>query len=143
VQSILFNHIGVDELGDLFTQAMGLLNEYFNQIDQESNISMEVSKIIHISLCMIFIAHSTITNTSKELQKKGQAESNGKEFLEKVLQMILPSYALKQIAELITLVLDRIVQLPSPWLEAAVPLITWFTLHKNDGLVSTLSEVHP
>lgn len=49
--------------------------------------------------------------------------------------MHLPSIALKQIAEILLLILDRIINIPSPWLEALTPIITWFTLHKEDNLV--------
>jgi|LauGreDrversion4_2_1035121.scaffolds.fasta_scaffold131471_3 hypothetical protein len=43
-----------------------------------------------------------------------------------------------QIAELLSLILDRISSLPSPWLEALTPLLTWFTLHKGDDLVKNI-----
>lgn len=57
--------------------------------------------------------------------------------------MILPRNALKQIAEIIILIADRITQIPSPWLEALTPLLTWFTLHREDNLVTTLFESNP
>lgn len=57
--------------------------------------------------------------------------------------MNLPSYALRQIAEILSLILDRIIALPSPWLEAATVITTWFTLHKDDHVVSTILSTHP
>lgn len=70
VQSILYTHISIDELDDLLFQTLQLLKEYFASIDSESNKSGEVAKIIHICLCMIFIAHATITDASKQVIKK-------------------------------------------------------------------------
>jgi len=46
--------------------------------------------------------------------------------------------AITQICELLALILDRISSLPSPWLEALIPLLTWLTLHKHDSLVSSI-----
>jgi hypothetical protein len=48
--------------------------------------------------------------------------------------------ALNQISQLLYLILDRIAGLPTPWLEALAPLVTWLTLHKNDALLSTLFQ---
>jgi hypothetical protein len=59
------------------------------------------------------------------------------------MKSTLPTMALLQIAEILTLILDRILSLPSPWLEALTPLITWLTLHKNDSLLQNLFEVSP
>ena len=44
---------------------------------------------------------------------------------------------------MLLLILDRITALPSPWLEASTVLITWFTLHKEDHVVSTIFKTHP
>jgi hypothetical protein len=57
--------------------------------------------------------------------------------------MTLPSMAMNQIAELLALILDRISNVPSPWLEALTPLLTWLTLHRNDPLVSNLFQASP
>ena len=40
-------------------------------------------------------------------------------------------------------ILDRISAVPSPWLEALTPFLTWFTLHKNDSLVTTILSHTP
>ena len=45
------------------------MNEFFILIDKESNKADEISKIIHVSLIMIFIAHATISDTIKDLSK--------------------------------------------------------------------------
>ena len=58
--------------------------------------------------------------------------------IEKVLSQTLPTFALKQIAELLLLILDRISQVPSPWIEALTPLVTWLTLHRDDSLVKII-----
>ena len=46
--------------------------------------------------------------------------------------------AVTQICELLSQIVDRISAIPSPWLEALTPLLTWFTLHKSDSLVSSI-----
>jgi len=46
--------------------------------------------------------------------------------------------AVTQICELLSQIVDRISCIPSPWLEALTPLLTWFTLHKSDSLVSSI-----
>jgi hypothetical protein len=81
---------------------------------------------------------------AKNGKDSGKAISlSQEELLGKVLSMPLPSYALRQIAEILSLILDRIIALPSPWLEAATVITTWFTLHKNDHVVSTILSTHP
>lgn len=57
--------------------------------------------------------------------------------------MPLPQMAITQICELLSQILDRISSLPSPWLEALTPLLTWFTLHKGDSLVDTILNHSP
>lgn len=61
VQSILYTHIAIDDLDDTMAEAHHLLNNYLVQLDKESNISGEISQIVYLSLCEIFIAHATIT----------------------------------------------------------------------------------
>jgi hypothetical protein len=46
--------------------------------------------------------------------------------------------AVTQICELLSQIVDRISSIPSPWIEALTPLLTWFTLHKSDSLVSSI-----
>lgn len=46
-----------------------LMNEYFRQIDKETNKKDEIYKIIHLSICMIFSAHATIADAIKDLDK--------------------------------------------------------------------------
>ena len=46
--------------------------------------------------------------------------------------------AVTQICELLSQIVDRISAILSPWLEALTPLLTWFTLHKSDSLVSSV-----
>jgi hypothetical protein len=74
VQGILYTRIGIDELDKLPEQALNLLNDYFSVIDKESNKSGEINKIIHICLSMIFIAHATITDSSKDFMKHFKEE---------------------------------------------------------------------
>lgn len=54
--------------------------------------------------------------------------------------MHLPSIALKLIGDILIHIFDRITVIPSPWMESCSPLITWLTLHKHDGLVTTLFQ---
>lgn len=63
--------------------------------------------------------------------------------LPKIIKMTQPSFALKQIAQILVLVLDRITQLPSPWLEASTVIITWLTIHKADPVVETIFKMNP
>ena len=50
--------------------------------------------------------------------------------------------ALSQISEFLTLILDRISILPSPWLEGIVPLLTWLTIHKGDQLLNAVFDLN-
>jgi hypothetical protein len=45
------------------------MHEYFGQIDKESNKREEINKVIHLSLCMIFVAHATIAEAIKDNEK--------------------------------------------------------------------------
>jgi hypothetical protein len=69
IQSILYTRIGIDELEDLSKNQTILIKDYFASIDKESNKSQEVNKIIHVCITMIFIAHATITEGTKEFIK--------------------------------------------------------------------------
>lgn len=40
-------------------------------------------------------------------------------------------------------IIDRISIIPSPWLEALNPFITWFTLHREDQLVDCIFKRNP
>lgn len=40
------------------------------------------------------------------------------------------------------LIIDRISQLPSPWLESLTPIITWLTLHKDDDLLIAFFDLN-
>jgi hypothetical protein len=68
-QGILYTRIGIDELEGLELEIKKLMEDYFIQIDKESNKQDEINKIIHIALIMIFIAHATIMDTIKDLKK--------------------------------------------------------------------------
>ena len=63
--------------------------------------------------------------------------------LESALKLTLPQMAINQISEVLSQILDRISAISSPWLEALTPLLTWFTLHKNDSLVSSILNHTP
>jgi len=51
--------------------------------------------------------------------------------------------AITQITQMLTLVLDRISSIPSPWLEALIPLTTWLTLHRDDSLIEAIFQNSP
>ena len=87
-----------------------------------------------LSFILIFIAHATISEASKELQ----ASDKENDVLTSVFKQNLPSLALKQIAETMLVLLDKIFKYPSDWLLLVSPLIHWLTLHMKDGLVDTL-----
>jgi hypothetical protein len=78
------------------------MHDYFALIDKETNKREEINKVIHLALCMIFVAHATIAEAIKDHEKlerkkrkkleheeeeKGEA-SEGK--LELALNMTLP-----------------------------------------------------
>jgi hypothetical protein len=45
------------------------MQEYFSLIDKETNKREEINKIIHLSFCMIFVAHATIAESIKDHEK--------------------------------------------------------------------------
>lgn len=159
-QGILYTKIGIDELEDLKAYMFKLMQEYFSQIDREVSKKEDINKIIHLSLCMIFCAHATIAEAIKDVEKqtrkqrkRGDAEeerkSSGEESdgepdqLAQALKLTLPQMAVSQITHMLTMVIDRISQIPNPWLEALVPLITWLTLHKGDSLIEAVFNNSP
>jgi Est1 DNA/RNA binding domain len=71
-QGILYTKIGIDELDELKAYFFKLMQEYFAQIDKDSNKKDEINKIIHLSLCMIFAAHATIAEGIKDIQKQSK-----------------------------------------------------------------------
>eukprot|EP00347_Sterkiella_histriomuscorum_P013648 403363909 len=153
-QSILYTRIGIDELEQLEPEVHRLLNEYFLQIDRESNKSDDINKIIHLSIVMIFIAHATIADSIKDIQKQKlkkmsqkstdeEDDSSQESELEKALGHQLPKYALLQLQQLLMLIVDRISQLPSPWIESLTPILTWLTLHKEDDLLVAFFDINP
>jgi hypothetical protein len=62
-------------------------------------------------------------------------DDDEKEILNKVFKLELPKFALRQIAEYSLCLLDKIFTVPSEWINAISPLIIWFTLHTEDGLI--------
>jgi hypothetical protein len=54
-----------------------------------------------------------------------------------------PNLALKQIGEIMLLLLDRIFKIPSDWIKVLSPLILWMTLHVEDKIVSHMFKVCP
>ena len=45
------------------------MHDYFSLIDKESNKREEINKVIHLALCMIFVAHATIAEAIKDHEK--------------------------------------------------------------------------
>jgi len=68
-QGILYTKIGIDELDDLKTYLFKMMHEYFTLIDKETSKREEINKVIHLSLCMIFVAHATIAEAIKDNEK--------------------------------------------------------------------------
>lgn len=145
-QAILYTKISIDELDDIRSYMFKLMHEYFGLIDKEVNKKDEINRVVHISLCMIFAAHATIADVlsdSKRHSSKSEEEAEERkagetDMLEHVMRSTLPSMALSQIAELLGLILDRILSVPSPWLEGLTSIVTWLALHQNDSLLPTL-----
>ena len=46
--------------------------------------------------------------------------------------------ALKQIADYMLLVVDRILEAPSIWQMSLTPLLLWLTIHVDDGLLKAV-----
>jgi hypothetical protein len=61
---------------------------YFASIEKEIEKSSEVSKVIYISLCMLFIAHAAIHESSKSLNEC-------EDLLSEVMKLPIPTTALK------------------------------------------------
>lgn len=139
VQGILFTKIGIDELDQQTNQQIEYLKEYLNYADKEFNKSAEVLRLQHIFLVLIFIAHATISDATKEIAT--QQQINDSKLLKTIFNMHLPSIALKQIAEVCLTILDRIVSIPNEWIKTLSPFILWFQLHIEDGLVSTIFDL--
>lgn len=63
------------------------LKAYLNQVDKEFNKSQEILKLQHIGVVLIFIAHATISDASRELQGlSGDSDLT----LKQVFQLSLP-----------------------------------------------------
>lgn len=114
--------------------------------------------MVHISFILIFIAHATISDASRDLEKRKLNSSGGTEsesgksaekdgdqqdILKQVFKQTLPSLALRQIADLCILVSDKIFKIPSDWLKFLMPLILWLSLHIEDGLVEAMFQLTP
>ena len=64
IQNILFTRIGIDELENLHERFKSLLRAYLTQsVDSTANKTDHVKKLIYVSMILIFIAHSTITDS--------------------------------------------------------------------------------
>ena len=116
------------------------MKDYISVVDKESNKTAEILKIQHISTILIFIAHATISDASKELMTEGQPND---ELLKRVFTSELPSSALKQIADITLQVLDKIIKIPSEWIKAVTPILLWMSLHTEDELVNTIFSLCP
>lgn len=46
---------------------MTLFNDYLSYIDTESNKTFEVNKLLHLALNLMFVAHATIADATKEV----------------------------------------------------------------------------
>jgi len=75
--------------------------------------------------------HATITDAT---------QSQSDLTLQQAFAKQLPSLALKQAAEIMLLILDRVIEAPSVWLMCLTPIVMWLTLHRDDGLVDALFE---
>ena len=95
-----------------------------------------------ISFILIFIAHQTIMDATKEIQSNSEHEIT-QDDLATVFKQYVPSMALKQIGEITLLLLDKIFRIPNEWIKALTPLIIWLTLHKEDRLIENLFDNNP
>ena len=74
VQGILYTRIGIDELDRLIADQLVMLKEYLTNTEKETNKSGEVLKMLQISFILIFIAHSTISDATKEVQQQMEGD---------------------------------------------------------------------
>ena len=56
-----------------------LMHEYFGLIDKQSNKKDDINKVVHITLCMIFIAHSSIADALHDKKKRKPDEEEEEE----------------------------------------------------------------
>ena len=66
MQGILYTKIGVDELENIFNLQLIQLKSYINSIEKETNKVGETLKLQNVSFILIFIAHATISDVTKE-----------------------------------------------------------------------------
>ena len=78
VQGILYTKIGIDELEKIFEQQFEQLKEYLIEIEKLSNKFSEVMKLQNISFILIFIAHATISDATKEIKEHNEQLEKGK-----------------------------------------------------------------
>jgi hypothetical protein len=62
----LYTKIGVDELENIYNLQLIQLKSYINTIEKETNKVGETSKLQNVSFILIFIAHATISDVTKE-----------------------------------------------------------------------------
>ena len=68
IQGILYTKIGIDVIDDIWTSLFTHLIHYLNEIEKQTNKLNEVQTMVHISFILIFIAHATISDSSRELE---------------------------------------------------------------------------
>lgn len=77
IQGILYTKIGIDEMDEIWPSLFTHLIHYLNDIEKQTNKLNEVQTMVHISFILIFIAHASISDSSRELeqrQKKNNTE---------------------------------------------------------------------
>lgn len=136
----MFTKIGIDELEAQFEKQIECLKTYLNQVDKDFNKSQEILKLQHIGVILIFIAHATISDSTRELQS---SLGDNTLTLNEVFKQTLPSKALKQVANICLNMVDRIISVPSEWIKSVTLLVLWFSLHTDDGLVDSMFELCP
>ena len=145
VQGILYTRVGIDELDELFESQFVYFGECLAQIEAEQAVGEErgvqIQKLHSIAFVLVFVAHATISDASKKLQADG--EQDEATLLQSVFKQNLPSLALKQIAETMLILLDKIFKYPSEWLLIVSPLVHWLALHTEDHLAATLFSLCP
>ena len=70
LQGILFTQVNSEELASLYKKQFDQLKTYLGQLEKETNKSGEIIKLQQLSLILVFIAHATISDGTKAIQKK-------------------------------------------------------------------------
>lgn len=127
----MYTRIGCDEIEEVAARLRRLFDEFLldfsggNMLDSTPS-EEDISKMLQVSLILIFTAHATITDA----QKPSLAEA---------FEVALPKLSFDLIRDFCFALCDRITDAPSIWQMSLTPLFIWLSLHNEDGLFASLA----